>query len=136
MAKENPVIHFFYCSNSMTDSEVEALRNRFPNGDLRILRLPCSGKTTIPYLLKAFEAGADGVAICACLPAACHNIEGNLRAAKRAEAVEGLVGEAGLGKDRVLMITREQGQTDKVVAGLQQFRTRLGTASAPERVVA
>jgi F420-non-reducing hydrogenase iron-sulfur subunit len=136
MVKENPVIHFFYCSNSMTDSEVETLHGRFPNGDLRILSLPCSGKTTIPYLLKAFEAGADGVVICTCIPAECRNLEGNLRAAKRAEAVESLVGEAGLGKDRVLVIPKEQGRIEKVMAGLQQFRTRLGTASSRERVVA
>jgi F420-non-reducing hydrogenase iron-sulfur subunit len=127
MVKENPVIHVFYCSNSMTDSEVEAVQGRFPDGDLRMLSLPCSGKTTIPYLLKAFEAGADGVAICACIPAECRNLEGNLRAAKRAEAVESLMGEAGLGKDRMLMITKEQGRIEKVIDGLQQFRTRLGS---------
>lgn len=134
MVKENPVIHVFYCSKSMTDSEVEAVQGRFPDGGLRMLSLPCSGKTTIPYLLKAFEAGADGVAICACVPAECRNLEGNLRAAKRAEAVEGLVGEAGMGEGRMLMITKEQGQIDKVIDGLRQFRTRLSAASSRERV--
>jgi coenzyme F420-reducing hydrogenase delta subunit len=125
MVKENPVIHVFYCSNSMSDSEVETLQSRFGNGGLRMLSLPCSGKTTIPYLLKAFEAGADGVAICTCKPSECKNLEGNLRAAKRADAVDGLVAEAGLGKDRVLMITKEQGQIEKVIDGLGQFRKRL-----------
>ena len=127
MVKENPVIHVFYCSNSMSDSEVETLQSRFANGSggLRMLSLPCSGKTTIPYLLKAFEKGADGVAICMCKPSECKNLEGNLRAAKRADAVEGLVGEAGLAGDRVLTITKEQGQIDKVIDGLQQFRKKL-----------
>jgi coenzyme F420-reducing hydrogenase delta subunit len=109
----------------MTDSEVEMLQGRFDNDGLRMLSLPCSGKTTIPYLLKAFEAGADGVAICTCKPSECKNLEGNLRAAKRADAVDGLVGEAGLGKDRVLMMTKEQGQIEKLIDGLQQFRTKL-----------
>ncbi len=135
MVKENTaVIHVFYCSNSMTDSEVQAVRGRFSNGNVRMLSLPCSGKTTIPYLLKAFEAGADGVAICACIPAECRNLEGNLRAARRADAVESLVGEAGLGGDRVLIIAKERGQIEKVVDGLERFRTRLNEASSRERV--
>ncbi len=133
MVKGNPVIHVFYCSKSMTDSEVEAVRSRFSNGDLRLLRLPCSGKTTIPYLLKAFEGGADGVAICACVSAECRNLEGNLRATKRAAAVDGLAAEAGLGQDRVVMITKEQGQVEKVIDGLLEFRKKLSTAASPER---
>ena len=136
MVKESPVIHLFYCSNSMTDSEVQALNERFAGDGLRMLSLPCSGKATIPYLLKAFETGADGVVICSCIPAECRNLEGNLRAAKRAEAVETLVGEAGLGKGRVLMMAKEQGQIENLIDGLQQFRMRLSVESSRERVVA
>jgi coenzyme F420-reducing hydrogenase delta subunit len=135
MVNENPTIHLFYCSNSMTGEEVQALQEQFPEG-LKMLSLPCSGKTTIPYLLKAFERGADGVAICSCLPSECHNLEGNLRAAKRADAVSDLVDEAGLGRSRVLMIAKEQGRIEKVIDGLQQFRTRLSVESSRERVIA
>jgi len=135
MVKENPTIHLFYCSNSMTGDEAQTLQERF-GGVLKTLSLPCSGKTTTPYLLKAFETGADGVAICSCLPAECHNLEGSLRAAKRAEAVNEMMNEAGLGRGRVLMIAKEQGQIQKVIDELDQFRTRLGAESSRERVVA
>jgi len=38
-------------------------------------------------LIKAFETGADGVAIVTCPKNECRHFEGNLRAHKRAEAV-------------------------------------------------
>ena len=47
---------------------------------LKTISLPCSGKVDIPYLLKAFETGADGVAIVTCQKNECRHFEGNLRA--------------------------------------------------------
>ena len=83
-----PMIHLFYCSNSMTESEARQLAARFGSDEFKMLSLPCSGKITIPYLVKAFESGADGVVLCCCAPAECRNLEGNLRASKRAQAVD------------------------------------------------
>ena len=82
----------------MSDSELAGLQDRFGGDGLMMLGLPCSGKMTIPYLLKAFEKGADGVVICACPEAECKQLEGNLRASKRAEAVDALIEEIGLGQ--------------------------------------
>ena len=56
---------------------------------IKTISLPCSGKVDIPYLLKAFETGADGVAIVTCKKNECRHFEGNLRAHKRAEASKG-----------------------------------------------
>jgi coenzyme F420-reducing hydrogenase delta subunit len=129
MTAKSPVIHLFYCANSMTEDEVQSLRGRLDAGELRTLSVPCSGKVTIPYLLKAFEKGADGVVICCCPPAQCRNLEGNLRAARRTHAVDALLEEVGLGKDRMLILTVEQGQMEKVTESMEQFRNRLCAAS-------
>ncbi len=125
MIERDAKIHLFYCANSMTEAELEDLRSRLDAEELCVLSLPCSGKMTIPYLLKAFEKGADGVVICACPETECQNLEGNLRATKRAEAVEALVDEIGLGKDRVLMVTKKEGQIQKVIETVQELQKEL-----------
>jgi coenzyme F420-reducing hydrogenase delta subunit len=122
MITRNTVIHLFYCSNSLTDAEVRSLQERFGDGGLKMLSLPCSGKMTIPYLLKVFETGGDGVVICSCLPAECRNLEGSLRASKRAGAVDELMVEVGLGAGRVVMVAKEQGDLAKVVDAVENLR--------------
>jgi len=114
----------------MTESETRQLTARFGSDELNTLGLPCSGKITIPYLVKAFENGADGVVLCGCLPEECRNLEGALRASKRAQAVSALMEEVGLGKDRVLSVTKSQGNLDEVAAQIEQFQIRLHAATA------
>jgi coenzyme F420-reducing hydrogenase delta subunit len=131
------MIHLFYCANSMTEAELQDLQARFGANGLQTLSLPCSGKVTIPYLLKAFEKGADGVVVCSCPSSSlslraegqtqCRQLEGNLRASKRAEAMDELIEEIGLGKGRVRMVAKEQGQIEKVIDGIQRLQTELGT---------
>jgi len=130
MISGNAVIHLFYCSNSMTESEAQSLQDWFGGDGLRMLSLPCSGKMTIPYLLKAFEMGAEGIVICSCPPAECKHLEGHLRASKRAEAVDGLMDEIGLGTGRVLIITKGQGNVKTVIDGIEHFRKGLSVVPA------
>lgn len=115
----------------MTEAELQGLEARLETGGLKTLSLPCSGKATIPYLLKAFETGADGVVLCACPESQCKHLEGNLRASKRAEAVEGLLDEIGLGKGRVVVVTKERGQREKLINAIQQLQTELGEMHSP-----
>ena len=115
----------------MTAGELAGLQARLGAHGLQMLSLPCSGKMTIPYLLKAFEKGADGVVVCSCPQTECKQLEGNLRASKRAEAVEELIEEIGLGKGRVLMVAKEQGQIEKVIDGIQNLQKELRMAQSP-----
>jgi len=126
MIRRAATIHLFYCANSMTEAELQGLQARLGTDGLRTLSLPCSGKATIPYLLKAFETGAEGVVLCACPESQCKHLEGNLRASKRTEVVEGLLDEIGLGKGRVVVVTKEQGQSEKLIDTIQQLQAELG----------
>ncbi len=126
MIRRAATIHLFYCANSMTEAELQGLQTRLDAEGLRTLSLPCSGKATIPYLLKAFEKGADGVVLCTCPESQCKHLEGNLRASKRAEAVDGLLDEIGVGKGRIVVVTKEQGQSEKLMDIIQQLQAQLG----------
>ena len=47
-----------YCGYMSVDT-AGALRLQYPP-NVKLVRLPCTGKTDVSYLLKAFEEGADG----------------------------------------------------------------------------
>jgi len=51
-------------------------------------------------VIEALTKGADGVMICGCHPGDCHYLEGNLKAEKRAEAIELLLEDFGLEPER------------------------------------
>lgn len=67
------------------------------------IAIPCSGKLQPEHLLKAFEAGADGVCVLACPEDGCHYLEGSRRLRRRAEYVRTLLDELGLGGERLML---------------------------------
>jgi coenzyme F420-reducing hydrogenase delta subunit/ferredoxin len=50
---------------------------------IRIVKLPCSGRIDPLFLLRAFQMGADGVLVSGCHPGDCHYISGNYFARRR-----------------------------------------------------
>jgi coenzyme F420-reducing hydrogenase delta subunit len=51
--------------------------------NVRIVRLPCTGRIDPLFLIKAFERGADGLIVSGCHPADCHYTAGNYHARRR-----------------------------------------------------
>src|SRR4030065_109122 len=66
-----------YCGYMAADT-AGALRETYPS-NVKLVRLPCTGKTDVQYLLDAFEAGADAVFVIACSLGNCHHVRGNER---------------------------------------------------------
>ncbi len=57
-------------------------RMTYPS-NIRIIRVPCSGRVDPLLVIKAFEMGADGVLIAGCHPGDCHYSEGNYHTRRR-----------------------------------------------------
>ena len=93
--------------------------------ELKTIALPCSGKIDILYLTKAFETGADGVAVLTCLQGECRYLEGNLRARKRVESIDALLDEIGLGKGRTVVIQLGDGKIQQAISELEKFWARI-----------
>ena len=91
------------------------------DNDIHVMGLPCSGKVTIPYMVKAFETGADAVVIVTCKEGQCHNLEGNLRAKKRTQAVDSLLEELGIGKGHITVVQLKDGGIEQVMEDIQVF---------------
>jgi coenzyme F420-reducing hydrogenase delta subunit len=86
--------------------------------NVKIVKVPCTGRVDNLLILKAFESGVDGVYLAGCLEGECHFLRGNLRAKKRVQYVKGLLEEVGLGSGRLEMynMSSAQGQRFAEVA--------------------
>ncbi len=51
--------------------------------NVRIIRLPCTGRIDFNLIVKAFEVGADSVLVSGCHPGDCHYTAGNYHARRR-----------------------------------------------------
>ena len=69
--------------------------------NIRILRVPCSGRVDVLHVLKAFLNGADGVIITGCLIGDCHYIDGNLKAKSRVDAMKKSLTALGIDPERL-----------------------------------
>lgn len=56
--------------------------------DLRIIRVPCSGRIDPLFIMRALLNGADGVLVSGCHPRDCHYAEGNYYARRRLEMLK------------------------------------------------
>ncbi|MEW6201588.1 MAG: hydrogenase iron-sulfur subunit [bacterium] len=99
-----PVIVAFcchYCAFAAADL-AGSLRLSYPP-NVRIIRLPCTGKLDVLYILKAFEFGADGVMVAGCLEGQCHFQKGNIYAKKRVQYAKKLLSEITIEPERLEM---------------------------------
>jgi coenzyme F420-reducing hydrogenase delta subunit len=119
--------YIFYCSNYLEAGQFAGITRGHAEDTVKTISLPCSGKVDVPYLIKAFETGADGVAIVTCTRNECRHFEGNLRAHKRAEAVESLLEEIGVAPGRMAVFECGKGDTGPVISEIEQFIERVRT---------
>src|SRR5208337_69364 len=85
------------------------MRLSYPS-NIRIVKVPCTGRVAIIHLMKAIEKGADGVFVAGCMEGDCHFQAGNLRAKKRVAYVRELLESIGLEPDRVAMYNLSSGE--------------------------
>jgi coenzyme F420-reducing hydrogenase delta subunit len=105
------VIVVFVCENSARPGRMPTSGKRFrPDTPafgwpfpVQEVVVPCAGRLQPEHFLKALEAGADAVGVVCCEEGNCHHHEGNKRCRRRIEAVSSLLGEIGLGKERLML---------------------------------
>ena len=118
-------IDIFYCSNSLDINELRQSLGGSEKDEIKTVSLPCSGKVNLLYLLKAFEKGADGVLLITCKHGECKFLEGNLRAQKRAEAVDSMLEEIGMGKGRMRVISKSREGVEQIITAIDELKNNL-----------
>ena len=91
----------YFCAFAAADL-AGSMRLQYPT-NVKIIRVPCTGKVDVIYILKAFEKGADAVFVAGCLEGNCHYLEGNLRAKKRILSLKKFLDELGINGERLEM---------------------------------
>ncbi len=81
--------------------------------NVRIIRLPCSGRANPLYVIKALEQGADGVLISGCHPGDCHYSEGNFYARRRFGVLKKLLEYGGIDPRRFQLSWVSAAEGDK-----------------------
>ena len=120
MSGHDIVVYVCHNAGAKTPSPSPARRAGGPavGAKAAVREVPCSGKTDVVYLLRAFEGGARGVAIITCPLGECRLSEGNYRAQVRVRHVGQLLDEIGLGHERLILLHAAAGAEGRDVPGL------------------
>jgi F420-non-reducing hydrogenase iron-sulfur subunit len=114
-------ITIFNCFNALRDTEF------LEGGDYEIegVKMPCSSMTREVFLLRAFEAGADAVAVIVCPLGTCRYGEGNVRAAKRVDYVKKILDAAGIDGRRLNCFNIRHGDEGAAAAIVKKIEADL-----------
>jgi F420-non-reducing hydrogenase iron-sulfur subunit len=98
---EPKIIAFFcnWCTYGGADLAGVSRLQYPPN--FRALRIPCTGRMDLKFILDAFRHGADGVWVSGCHPGDCHYISGNLHARRKFTLIHDFMESLGIERDRL-----------------------------------
>jgi coenzyme F420-reducing hydrogenase delta subunit/ferredoxin len=98
---EPKIIGFLCTWCSYTGADTAGIARLKVPANLRVVRVPCSGRVSPELIMRAFAEGADGVLVLGCHIGECHYETGNHRTAKRLPVLERLLSFAGLEPERL-----------------------------------
>jgi F420-non-reducing hydrogenase iron-sulfur subunit len=114
---EPRIVAFFcnWCTYRAADLAGTSRIKYLPNAE--VVRVMCSGRVDVQFVLKAFAKGADGVLIGGCHPGDCHYQEGNYKALRRYRLLRRLLRQMGIEDERLRLewISAAEGDRVRVV---------------------
>jgi coenzyme F420-reducing hydrogenase delta subunit len=120
---EITVFTCIYCAYMAADT-AGALRIKYP-ANVKLVKLPCTGKVDTRYLLSAFEQGADGVCVVGCPIGNCHHVHGNIRGQARVNHTKEMLREIGLEEERLAMYFVSGGMGMTFANAIQEMTDRV-----------
>jgi F420-non-reducing hydrogenase iron-sulfur subunit len=103
-------------------------RMQYPS-NVRIIRIPCTGRMSPKFILSALRSGADGILVSGCHPGDCHYLSGNLMARRRFILFKKLLEYIGIEEDRLHLswISAAEGERfAEVIKGVTESVRALG----------
>ena len=89
--------------------------------EISMVRIPCTGRISKALLFKAFEMGADGVALVGCKPGSCRYGVGTDSAVNFTEDTRDILALLGLDKDRLQLATFLPDDVDELRNFIEMF---------------
>jgi F420-non-reducing hydrogenase iron-sulfur subunit len=125
-----------WCSYTGADLAGTA-RMKYPPNVVPI-RVMCSGRIDVEFILRAFREGADGVAVCGCHIGDCHYISGNYKTMGRMPIVKKFLGQMGIEPERFRLewISAAEGEKfQRVASDMTKDIKRLGPLNWKETMI-
>jgi len=95
-------------------------RMKYPP-NVRVIKIPCTGRFDPLFMIKAFERGADGVLVSGCHPGDCHYTAGNYNARRKYTVFKSLLETLGMDMDRFWFSWISASEGGKWVETIQKF---------------
>ena len=130
-SRREPTIVAFLCNwCSYAGADLAGVsRLQYP-ANVRVIRVPCSGRVDPLYIIKALQEGADGVLVSGCHPGDCHYISGNLVARRKFAMLRSFLTYLGIEPERVQFswVSASEGSrfaslVEKVVSDVAKLKT-------------
>jgi len=99
--------------------------------NIRVIRVPCSGRINPLFIIKALQTGADGVLVSGCHPGDCHYQTGNYLARRKSATLRRFLEFVGIEADRLhfsWVSAAEGAKFSNVVHDVTQAVKKLGPA--------
>ena len=134
-----PVIVAFLCNwCSYAGADLAGSSRMSYPANVRVVRVPCSGRVNPMFVIQCFKRGFDGVLIAGCHPGDCHYAKGNFYARRRMPLAQELLGFLGVAPGRIRfdwVSASESGRFAQVVAELTEAVRALGPYGRPAPIV-
>ncbi|MFC2073123.1 hydrogenase iron-sulfur subunit, partial [Chloroflexota bacterium] len=118
-----------WCSYAGADLAGSSRMQYPPN--VRIIRVPCSGRVNPFFIVATLQHGVDGVLVCGCHPGECHYLSGNYSARRKFALLKSLLEHIGVEEGRVQFswVSASEGvRFAKVIAEVTKNIKALGPA--------
>lgn len=134
----NPKILAFLCNwCSYAGADLAGISRIQYSPNVRVIRVPCSGRVDPFFILKILQQGADGVLVSGCHPGDCHYLTGNYVARRRFALLKKLLDYIGVEENRVQFtwVSAAEGERfAQVIKGITEDVKKLGPAKRLAKV--
>ena len=103
--------------------------------NIRVLRVPCSGRVNPLYILKALHQGMDGVLVSGCHPGDCHYLTGNYFARRKFHFLKELLDFVGIEEGRVQFSWVSAAEGARFAELIAELTERVRTLGPARRMV-
>lgn len=98
--KEVNIVGFLCNWCSYAGADLTGLNRTIYPANVKVIRIPCTGRMDPMLVIEAFHNGADGVLVSGCHPGDCHYTEGNYYWRRRYTHLKSLLEFFGIDKRR------------------------------------
>ncbi len=103
--------------------------------NVRVIKVPCSGRINPVFIVKALQQGWDGVLVSGCHPGDCHYITGNCYARRRFAVLKRLLEFVGVEEGRVQFSWVSAGEGVKFATVIKEVTETVKKIGPAKRLV-